>query len=155
MSSTGGLLDAGLVGGTSVAAPSMAGIQALINQANGGRQGMPGYIYYTLAAQQNTAACNSSNTTSSTCAFHDVTLGNNLICGLASGSCTAALTSAKIGFNSATGYDMATGLGSPNAANLAQQWSTVAFNSTSSTLNLSETTGQSRRHRYPERYGVR
>ena len=43
-----------------MAAPSMAGIQALINQANGGRQGMPGYIYYALAAAQNTANCNSN-----------------------------------------------------------------------------------------------
>jgi hypothetical protein len=42
----------GIVGGTSVAAPSMAGIQALINQANGGRQGMPGYIYYSIANAQ-------------------------------------------------------------------------------------------------------
>ncbi len=49
LNSSGQIEDAGLVGGTSVAAPSMAGIQALINQANGGRQGMPGYIYYTLA----------------------------------------------------------------------------------------------------------
>ncbi|HEY3838802.1 MAG TPA: Ig-like domain repeat protein, partial [Bryobacteraceae bacterium] len=143
ISSSGGLLDAGLVGGTSVAAPSMAGIQALINQANGGRQGMPGYIYYSLAAAQNTAACNSSGppAPSSNCVFQDVTLGNNLICGLSGSSCTAALTSAKIGFNAGTGYDMATGLGSPNAANLANQWKNVVFNSSTTTLNLSQTTG--------------
>jgi len=54
------MLDAGIVGGTSVAAPSMAGIQALINQANGGRQGSPNYIYYSLAAAQSTTNCNSS-----------------------------------------------------------------------------------------------
>ena len=141
ISSAGALQDAGLVGGTSVAAPSMAGIQALINQANGGRQGMPGYIYYTLANQQNATACNSSNppAPNSNCAFQDITLGNNLICGLSGSSCSATLTQAKIGFNSATGYDMATGLGSPNAANLASQWSTVAFNSSTTTLNLSQT----------------
>src|ERR1035438_8303655 len=119
----------------------MAGIQALINQANGGRQGMPGYIYYSLAAAQNTAACNSSTPPApgSNCVFQDVTLGNNLICGLAGSSCTAALPAAKIGFNAATGYDMATGLGSPNAANLANQWKNVVFNSSSTTLNLSQT----------------
>jgi trimeric autotransporter adhesin len=141
ISSAGALQDAGLVGGTSVAAPSMAGIQALINQANGGRQGMPGYIYYKLAATQNTAACNSSGPPAggSNCAFQDVTLGNNLICGLSGSSCTAALTQAKIGFNSAVGYDMATGLGSVNAANLANQWSSVVFNSSATTLNLSQT----------------
>ncbi len=57
------LADAGLVGGTSVAAPSMAGIQALINNYNAvnnpepgnptGRQGIPDYVYYGLAAAQN------------------------------------------------------------------------------------------------------
>ena len=139
MNSSGGLVNAGLVGGTSVAAPSMAGIQALIDQANGGRQGMPAYIYYSLAAQQNSSACNSSSPPApgSNCVFQDVTLGNNLICGLAGSSCTAALTSAKIGFNAGVGYDMATGLGSPNAANLANQWKNVVFNSSTTTLNLS------------------
>jgi len=143
ISNTGALLDAGIVGGTSVAAPSMAGIQALIDQANGGRQGMPGYIYYTLAANQNTAACNSSGPPApgSNCAFQDITLGNDLICGLSGSSCSATLTSAKIGFNAGVGYDLASGLGSPNAANLANQWSSVVFNSSSTTLNLSQTSG--------------
>src|ERR1019366_97965 len=67
------------------------------------------------------------------------TQGNNLICGLSGSSCTAALPAAKIGFNAGTGYDMATGLGSPNAANLANQWKNVVFNSSSTTLNLSQT----------------
>jgi len=139
--SNGALNDAGLVGGTSVAAPSMAGIQALIDQANGGRQGMPAYIYYTLAANQNTSACNSSGPPASNCVFNDITLGNDLICGLSGSSCTAALTSAKIGFNAGVGYDLATGLGSVNAANLSHQWSSVVFNSSNATLNLSQTSG--------------
>jgi len=56
----------------------MAGIQALINQANGGRQGMPGYIYYALANAQYTAsptACNSSSISSANCPFQDITAG--------------------------------------------------------------------------------
>jgi len=141
VSSTGVLEDAGLVGGTSVAAPSMAGIQALIDQANGGRQGMPAYQYYTLANNQyvnNPATCNSSTppASGSNCAFQDITTGNNLICGTSS----CANTASMMGFSAGTGYDMATGLGSPNAANLSSQWSSVVFNSTSSTLNLSNTT---------------
>ncbi len=86
-------------------------------------------------------ACNSSTPPApgSNCAFQDVTLGNNLICGLSGSSCTAALTQAKMGFNAGTGYDMATGLGSPNAANLANQWKNVVFNSSTTTLNLSQT----------------
>ncbi len=136
---SGQLEDAGIVGGTSVAAPSMAGVQALIDQANGGRQGMPAYIYYTLAANQNTTNCNSSlpPTNSSGCAFQDITVGNNLICGLS--SCSTTTPAAKIGFQAGTGYDMATGLGSVNAANLASQWSSVIFASSNVTLGLSQT----------------
>ena len=130
----------GLVGGTSVAAPSMAGIQALINQANGGRQGMPGFIYYALSAAQTEANCNSANApanSTSTCAFRDITLGDNLICGT-SGCSTSP---AKMGWSAGTGYDLASGLGSPNAYNLATQWSSVVFNSTATTLGLSQTSG--------------
>ncbi|MGB9489002.1 MAG: Ig-like domain repeat protein, partial [Terriglobales bacterium] len=140
LNSSGAFLDAGLVGGTSVAAPSMAGVQALINQANGGRQGMPGYIYYALSAAQSESACNSSTppANGNTCAFHDITTGNNFICG----ESTCTTTTAQIGFPAKSGYDMATGLGSPNVANLASQWGSVVFNSSNATLNLSQTTFQ-------------
>jgi subtilase family serine protease len=37
-------------GGTSVAAPVMAGAQALVNQSQSGPQGNPNYVYYALAA---------------------------------------------------------------------------------------------------------
>ncbi|MGA3193455.1 MAG: protease pro-enzyme activation domain-containing protein [Terriglobales bacterium] len=140
--------DAGLVGGTSVAAPSMAGIQALINQYNAvnnpepgnptGRQGMPGYVYYGLAAAQNDTTCaasalvppNSANTTS--CAFQDIQAGNTYICGTS--TCTSS-SGTKIGWPAGVGFDLATGLGSVNAYNMATQWSSVVFNSTSTTLN--------------------
>ncbi len=131
------IVDAGIVGGTSVAAPSMAGVQALIDQYNGGRQGLPNYIYYALADAQHTAGVNcSAEAPASNCAFQDVDTGNTLICG--NSTCTAA---DKIGWTAAAGYDLATGLGSPNATNLAQLWSSVTFRSTVTTLNLSQTTG--------------
>lgn len=142
------LADAGLVGGTSVAAPSMAGIQALINQANGGRQGNPNYMYYTLSAAQTESGCNSAaevynaQSVGSTCAFHDITLGDNLICGESSctkGTYPSALSATKMGWLAGTGYDLATGLGSVNAYNLSTQWSTVVFNSSDTSLNLSDT----------------
>jgi subtilase family serine protease len=38
------------VGGTSLSAPLMAGVQALINQTAGGAQGNPNPVYYSLAA---------------------------------------------------------------------------------------------------------
>jgi subtilase family serine protease len=37
------------VGGTSLGAPIMAGVQALVNQSAGGPQGNPNYVYYALA----------------------------------------------------------------------------------------------------------
>ncbi len=36
-------------GGTSIASPEMAGIQALVNQQEGGPQGNPNFVYYALA----------------------------------------------------------------------------------------------------------
>ena len=71
-------------GGTSFAAPIVAGIQALINQKmNGAAQGNPNYVYYKLAAREYGAngfsACNSSKgqIISPYCVFNDVTLGDN------------------------------------------------------------------------------
>jgi hypothetical protein len=139
LSSTNTIVDAGIVGGTSVAAPTMAGIQALIDDVNGGRQGLVNYVYYALADAQHTAGLNCTSSSPSInpgCAFHDITTGNTLICGNA--ACTAA---SKLGWTAGPGYDLATGLGSPNAANLANLWSTVTFRSTNTTLNASQTTG--------------
>ncbi len=66
-------------GGTSVASPIMAAIQALVNQASGSRWGNPNPTYYALAAAQfssgGAASCNSAlgNAVSSNCIFYDVT----------------------------------------------------------------------------------
>jgi len=92
--------------GTSAAAPSFAGMMALVNQANGGRQGNPNTRLYPLAA-------------STPSAFHDVTSGNNTVPGQA-------------GFSAGVGYDLVTGLGSVDAAVLVANWSnTVSLNPTS------------------------
>jgi subtilase family serine protease len=56
-------------GGTSIASPEMAGIQALVNQSEGGKQGNPNYVYYALA--QSTPSV-----------FHSVTQGDIVVnCG--------------------------------------------------------------------------
>jgi hypothetical protein len=142
------LTDAGLVGGTSVAAPSMAGIQALLNNYNAvnnpepgnptGRQGVANYVYYALAAAQSDTTCaasalippNDANTTN--CAFQDIQVGNTYICGTS--TCTSS-SGTKIGWPAAVGFDLATGLGSVNAYNMAKQWNSVVFNSTTTSLN--------------------
>src|SRR5580704_9911475 len=120
-----------LVGGTSASTPSFAGIMALVDQQLG-RQGQANYVLYRLAASQSAilSQCNGSSTTlpSSTCIFHDVTIGNNAVPGeLNYGSPTAQYQAAK-------GYDMATGLGSVNVTNLINQWNSVTFLATTTTL---------------------
>ena len=134
-------------GGTSFSAPSMAGIQALINQKFG-RQGNANYVYYALATQQftqrNASACNASKTNgalpASNCILHDITLGDmDIPCGQNPRTgkfydCFGASGSAIIGelsvsgsenepaYPATTGYDLATGLGSVDATNLFNAW---------------------------------
>lgn len=43
------------VGGTSVASPELAGVQALVNQSAGGKQGNPNVMYYAIAKSTPTA----------------------------------------------------------------------------------------------------
>ncbi len=131
-----------LVGGTSASTPSFAGIMALVDQqmanldpAQGPRQGQANYVFYRLAASQNASLskCNGSSTAvlpASTCIFHDVTSGNNAVPGELNYGLPTALYQAGVG------YDMATGLGSVNITNLVNQWSSVTFNPTTTTLTL-------------------
>jgi hypothetical protein len=67
------------VGGTSVAAPIWAGIQALVNEASGVKWGNPDSKYYSLAATEyggtGSTTCNSAlgNLVAANCIFYDVT----------------------------------------------------------------------------------
>ena len=129
------------VGGTSAAAPSFAGIVALVNSAvvplnSHPRLGQINYVLYRLAANQNPSVCNGSSISTlpaTSCVFNDVTIGSNAVPGEA-GYATAA---AK--YQSGSGYDLASGLGSVNVANLVKEWTTVSFSSTTTTLSLNPT----------------
>jgi hypothetical protein len=123
---SGQLINAELVGGTSAAAPTFAAILALIAQKTNSRQGQANFVLYPLAAGQNAANCNSSAPPQSQCIFNDITVGNNNVPG-------------QTGFAATPGYDLATGWGSVNAANLAANWQNVTFRSTLTTLQLSST----------------
>jgi large repetitive protein len=130
-SSQGAFITAGVVGGTSVSSPTFAGIIALVAQQAGGRLGLANYVLYRLAAsQQNLGSCNSTNQTNSTvrstCVFNDVTTGNNNVPG-------------QVGYSAQAGYDQATGLGSVDAANLVNQWNSVSFQGSSTTLASAQT----------------
>ena len=122
------------VSGTSASAPAFAGILALANQQTFVRLGQPNYVLYRLAAAENLAQCNASNTTTppaSTCIFNDVTVGSNAVPGETGYGTASAL------YQTGVGYDMATGLGSINVSNLVSQWNSVVFNATSTTFSLS------------------
>jgi subtilase family serine protease len=94
------------VGGTSAGTPQWAAIIALANELRGNR-GPLGFVsptLYDLAKDPKTYARD----------FHDITTGNNALNLMALGFPAAS----QFGFEAAPGYDLATGLGSPNVSNL-------------------------------------
>jgi hypothetical protein len=130
-------------GGTSFASPIWAGIQALINQQAGGKQGLPTFRLYQLAAKEyggaGSSACNASNgnTVGSSCIFYDVTRGDiDVPCVSGSPNCydpsgtfgvlSTSTSSYLPAFKSQTGWDFATGIGTVNVANLVMNWNEKA-----------------------------
>ncbi len=118
----------GEVGGTSAASPAMAGVMALINQKAGSAQGSPNSELYALAGKQTYASCSAETVNnSSSCYFNDIDAGtNDMPCAAGSPNCFVPLTSYTIGvfnyFGAGVGYDLATGLGSLNVANVVNGW---------------------------------
>lgn len=112
-----------VVGGTSAAAPSLAGVMALVVQSTAARQGNANNVFYALAAKQRSGG---------SAVFHDVTTGNNSVPG-------------QTGFNATAAYDRATGLGSIDASLLVEHWSdgviVHTFQLSSSAGSLSVTAG--------------
>lgn len=152
--STAPFHDFQAVGGTSAATPTFAGIVALVNQhlATGGnptpRQGNVNYVLYGLAKTPANVCPSSTTTLPNACVFNDVTKGNvSVACVGGSADCSNTSTSANqigamatakggttIAFNSGTGYDLATGLGSVNVANLLTKWAAPILPATTTTL---------------------
>ena len=133
-----GDIEFATVSGTSAAAPSFAGIIALLNtKLNTLRQGQVNYVLYRLAAAETFSQCNASSHAAlpaGSCVFNDVTSGNNAVPGETGYGAPSAP------YQSQVGYDLATGLGSVNVANLATAWSSVTFSPTTTTLSLGPTT---------------
>ena len=134
------------IGGTSASTPAFAGIMALIDQKTNSRQGNPNYTLYSLAAKQAAAGCNSSSNPASTCVFYDVTSGT-IAMPCFTGSTADCSTSVKsdefgvlTGYATTTAYDLATGLGTVNAANLVNAWGGAAGSKGSvTTLSMTPT----------------
>jgi subtilase family serine protease len=105
-----------VAGGTSFAAPTFAGILAILEQKlAGGGLGNIDPALYSLA----------SNSTTYASAFHDITAGNNQVpCTTGSPDCPTG-NNPVIGYVAGTGYDQATGLGSLDANNLVTAYAAL------------------------------
>jgi len=132
------------VGGTSAAAPSFAGIMALVNQKTEQRQGNANYVLYQLY-KKNTAGTictsNAASVTAAGCIFYDTVTGNNSVaCQGGTPNCSNTSTAANQygvlvdpahttnpAWLTTAGYDTATGLGSLNVTNLLAAWSSATF----------------------------
>ena len=144
------------VGGTSGSVQAFAGILALINQsqATGSnpapRQGNANYIFYKLYKQNPTKICasNPAAVTAAGCIFYDVTTGNiSVACQGGTANCSNTSTAANQygvmvsagvpAWTAVTGYDLATGLGTVNIANLAAAWGGVGLTASTTTISTS------------------
>ena len=112
-----------IVGGTSAAAPSFAGVMALVVQNTGARQGSANPVLYSLASKQRAGGA---------AVFHDITSGSNSVPG-------------QTGFNATAGFDETTGLGSIDGLILISHWrdatATPAFHVSTSASSLAVTAG--------------
>jgi subtilase family serine protease len=134
-------------GGTSVSSPAFAGILALVNQKTHARQGNANFVLYKLAAEQNPANCNVNGNAilttlpAASCIFNDITADTNAVpCAAGSPNCGTEGTApigVLTGYASGVGYDLTTGLGSVNAANLVNNWKSVTFTPTATLLRVS------------------
>ncbi len=148
------------VGGTSASAPAFAGIMALVNQKYG-RQGQANFVLYPLKTQfpaafhditvgSNSVPCNVSTVFFSTTSYPPVD------CIAVKSPITVTVTDPSSGqnvsvvegqigtgttpqYNAAAGYNLATGLGSVDAAVMVADWGNVTFKPTTTTLTPSAT----------------
>jgi subtilase family serine protease len=117
------------VGGTSAAAPSFAGMIAVLNQ------------YLVQNAVQNKSGVGNINpklyamaAAGASGIFHDVTAGNNIVpCQVGTPNCA----NGQFGYTAGVGYDLVTGLGSVDAYNLITAWAGIPVTSTTTTLTAS------------------
>jgi Pro-kumamolisin, activation domain/Bacterial Ig-like domain (group 3) len=144
-------LDFQGVGGTSAGAPAFAGIMALVNQKTGQRQGNANFVLYQLYKNNPTKICASAANPASTCIFYDLVAGAGNIsvaCQGGTPNCSNTSTAANQygvlvdpahptvpAWSTTAGYDLATGLGSLNVANLLTAWSSATFTGSTIAIN--------------------
>jgi Pro-kumamolisin, activation domain/Bacterial Ig-like domain (group 3) len=136
-------------GGTSFASPVFAAILALVQQKTASQQGNVNYTLYKLAAAQYSgpaaASCTSSGAVAgNACMFYDITDGTIAVpCANGSRNCASSIAADTIGilpgFSANSGYDLATGLGSVNAYNLVEGWSSASTQFLPTTTTITAT----------------
>ena len=115
------------VGGTSASAPAFAGMLAMVNQKVGVsvRLGQANWVLYKIAQTKPVA-------------FHSMQSSNNSVyCSAGSPDCGA--NNFLTGYNTASGYNLATGLGSVDVTALVNAWESDSLTPTTTTLTLDKT----------------
>jgi hypothetical protein len=129
---TGGNFNVTGVGGTSAAAPAFAGMLALAAQKTGGRLGQADYVLYNLAKAHYATV------------FHDIATGNDSVsCTQGTPHCIAVTTVNTYylsGFDTQSGFDEASGLGSVDVAQMLSNWNGAGATATLSSLTLNGST---------------
>ncbi|WP_348269072.1 protease pro-enzyme activation domain-containing protein [Edaphobacter paludis] len=124
-----------VVGGTSVVAPSFAGILALVEQEQ--QKLSPNISPRIGNANPTLYGLGLGNSSYYNDVFHDITGGNNSSpCETGTPNCPST---GSIGYTAGTGYDQATGLGTIDAYNLATKWSLSTPTGVNSAATISAT----------------
>lgn len=121
-------------GGTSVATPVVAGIQALVNQNAGSKQGNPNVVYYALATSQPSVFHTISqgdidvNCSGPTNCFGVIGTigygrGGRVFGTTYGGAISTSTTSFAAAYSAGGAFSLANGLGSIDAYNLVTNWS--------------------------------
>jgi Pro-kumamolisin, activation domain/Bacterial Ig-like domain (group 3) len=110
-------------GGTSFDSQIFGGLLALVEQKIGSRIGNANPTIYALANNSAYYTPGQTILNNPNVVFNDVTTGSNaMLCTTGTPNCG---NGGVAGFNAGTGYDLATGWGSVNVANLASAWNLV------------------------------
>ena len=123
-----GEFDLDSIGGTSASTPAFAGVLGMVIQSLGAgtRLGLANDVLYNLNAKGSNA-------------FNDITVGNNSVpCAAESLNCGS--NGFLTGYNAGAGYDLASGLGSINIANLIAAWPTAIFTPSTTALQINSST---------------
>src|SRR5208283_3224417 len=154
----GGTVQIYGVGGTSAAAPAFAGIMALVDQKYG-RQGQADTVLYPLATQfpaafhdvivgNNSVPCEYETITNLPPVTPDcieISANPVILTDPTTGLPTyeegqiGNTTGNTVEYNATTGYDLASGLGSVDAAQLLADWGNVKFTPSTTTLAANPT----------------